>query len=132
MINRAAPSCDAADHKASPRSSLVSPAALERAARTFRALGDVPRLRLLALLSQGEACVTELSELLDDELSTVSQRLRVLRAENLVTRRRRGKHINYSLTDQHIVDLLFNALAHSSELPATSGPRSGPTRRKQS
>jgi len=131
-MKTAAPACDPSDHGASPRSLLVDANGLERAARIFRALGDVPRLKLLALLSQGEACVTELAGLVEDELSTVSQRLRVLRAENLVTRRRRGKHINYSLADQHIVDLLFNALAHSSEQPAGSVSHSVSPRRKQS
>lgn len=85
------------------------------AARLFRAVGDVPRLRLLALLAQGEACVTELAESEKESLSTISQRLRVLRGENLIARRREGKHILYSLADQHIFDLVFNALAHASE-----------------
>jgi DNA-binding transcriptional ArsR family regulator len=81
------------------------------------AIGDVPRLRLLALLAQGEACVTELAESEGESISTISQRLRVLRGENLVLRKRRGKHINYVLADQHVMDLVFNALAHASEHP---------------
>jgi len=118
MINEPIPVCRATDHIEVARSLPVSEQALDRTARTFRALGDVPRLKLLALLGQGEACVSELAEMMHDDLSTVSQRLRVLRAENLVKRRRCGKHINYSLADQHIVDMLFNALAHASEQPA--------------
>jgi ArsR family transcriptional regulator len=97
------------------RASPVNELALERAARLFRAIGDVPRLRLLAVLAQGEACVSELAAAQGENLSTVSQRLRVLRSEDIVVRRRDGKHINYSLTDQHVVDLVFNALAHASE-----------------
>ncbi len=96
----------------------VNEAALDRAARLFKAIGDVPRLRLLAMLAHGEACVSELAAAGEEQLSTVSQRLRVLRAEDIVVRRRDGKHINYSLTDQHVVDLIFNALAHASEMPA--------------
>jgi DNA-binding transcriptional ArsR family regulator len=95
----------------------VNEVALERASGIFRALGEVSRLRLLALLGQGEACVSELAAAEGEDLSTISLRLRVLRAEGLVVRRRTGKHINYSLKDQHIVDLLFNALAHASEAP---------------
>jgi prepilin-type processing-associated H-X9-DG protein len=41
-----------------------------------------------------------------DELSTIPQRLRVLRAENIVVPRRSGKHINYALADGHMTDLL--------------------------
>lgn len=109
--------CLPADHSQAPRGIPVNGVALERASGIFRALGEVSRLRLLALLGQGEACVTELAAAEGEDLSTISQRLRVLRAEGLVVRRRKGKHINYSLKDQHIVDLLFNALAHASEAP---------------
>ena len=98
----------------------MSDEALERAARLFRALGDVPRLRLLAILAQAEVCVSELAEGEGDQMSTISQRLRVLRSENLLSRRREGKHVLYTLADQHIVDLVFNALAHASELPPQS------------
>lgn len=117
------PNCDPIEHSAAPRGVPVAPAALDRAAGIFRALGEVSRLRLLAILGQGEACVSELAAVEGDDLSTISQRLRVLRSEGLVVRRRRGKHINYSLKDQHIVDLLFNALAHASEAPAEARQR---------
>lgn len=103
-------------------------ASLDRAARLFRAVGEASRLRLLALLSQGEACVTELAEAEGEGLSTISQRLRILHTENLIARRRTGKHINYALADQHIVEMIFNALAHASETMPIKGPAK---RRKQ-
>ena len=93
----------------------VSGEAIERASRIFRALGDPARLRLLEFLTRGEACVTDVAAAAGDEISTVSQRLRVLRAEGLVSRRRQGKHIVYGLADQHVVDLIFNALEHATE-----------------
>jgi ArsR family transcriptional regulator, lead/cadmium/zinc/bismuth-responsive transcriptional repressor len=114
----AQPSCSVSDHKAKQvRTPSVGAGALEQASRLFKAIGEVPRLRLLALLAQGEACVTELAEAEGESISTISQRLRVLRGENLVLRKRRGKHINYALADQHVMDLVFNALAHASEHP---------------
>jgi ArsR family transcriptional regulator, lead/cadmium/zinc/bismuth-responsive transcriptional repressor len=97
---------------------LSDPRALERAAGLFRAAGDVARLRLLELLSQREWCVSELAEALGEGVSTVSQRLRVLRAEHLVVRRREGKHVHYALVDHHVVDLIRAALAHAEELVA--------------
>lgn len=117
-MRSAGPDCNGADHGQRRRVPSVNNAALEVAARLFRALGEPSRLRLLALLAQGEACVTELAMSEGDEMSAISQRLRILRSENLVVRRRKGKHINYALADQHIVDLVFNALAHASESPA--------------
>ncbi|MBL8227940.1 MAG: winged helix-turn-helix transcriptional regulator [Bryobacterales bacterium] len=89
--------------------------AIDRAARLFRAVGDPARLRLLAYLSSGEACVSEIAQATSEQISTVSQRLRVLRSENLVARRRSGKHINYTLADRHIAELVGNALEHVAE-----------------
>jgi ArsR family transcriptional regulator len=70
---------------------------------------------LLARLSQGEGCVTELAEMEGESITVISQRLRLLRAYNIVGRRRDGKHILYYLADHHVSDLVFNGLAHASE-----------------
>jgi DNA-binding transcriptional ArsR family regulator len=111
-----APACEPADHGAPrARPTRVSSAAFERAAAIFRAAGDVPRLRLLEKLMHGEWCVTELAESLREGLSTVSQRLRLLRAEGLVKRRREGAHVYYVLADQHVAELIANTLAHADE-----------------
>jgi len=100
---------------AAARASEFSPDAFRRAASLFRALGDVERLKLLYALSEREVCVTELAEESRSRMPTVSQRLRVLRAEGLVVQRREGKHIFYALADQHVVALVHNALDHASE-----------------
>ncbi len=89
--------------------------AFETAAGLFRAVGDPERLRMLAILARGERCVTELAEAVGASLSTASQRLRVLRGEGLLQRRRDGKHIYYSLADDHVSELIGNALDHASE-----------------
>ena len=121
-VDEAVPSCTVDEHGAKAVwKPLVDDAALERASRLFRAIGEPSRLRLLSRLAQGETCVTELAAAERESLSTISQRLRVLRSDNLVVGRRRGKHINYALADQHVMDLVFNALAHATERPA-SGP----------
>lgn len=116
------PLCTADEHgKKGVRKPLVDELALEQASRLFRAIGEPSRLRLLSRLAQGEMCVTELAASERESLSTISQRLRVLRHENIIVRRRLGKHINYALADQHVMDLVLNALAHATERPA-SGP----------
>ena len=94
--------------------------ALDRAARLFRALGDAPRLRLLHLLLPGEACVSELVEVSGEKFPTVSQRLRILRTEGLVSRRRDGSHVYYGLADAHVRSLVANALAHAGELEVSN------------
>jgi ArsR family transcriptional regulator len=96
----------------------ISLAALERTAQLFRAMGDAPRLRILDLLNKGELCVSEIVSAVQEKFSTVSQRLRILRREGLIVRRRQGNHIYYALADRHVVDLIVNALAHADELNA--------------
>lgn len=97
------------------RRKVVSEESFARAASLFRTVGDVSRLKLLDRLSDGEWCVTELAEAAGVGLSTVSQQLRILRAEHIVERRRTGKHIYYSLADRHVIDLVTNALEHAAE-----------------
>ena len=109
------PTCRPDEHLGARRVMDVSEEDLVRASRIFRALGEPSRLRLLALLAKGEACVTEVSAAEGEEISTISQRLRVLRNEGLVSRRRQGKHIVYGLADRHVAELIFNALEHAAE-----------------
>lgn len=104
------PTCD--EHGSRPLPEYP-PAAWERAVRLFRALGDGPRLALLGRLVEGEACVSELAG--DEPVSTMSHRLRWLRAEGLVARRREGRHVYYRLADEHVAGLVVNALDHASE-----------------
>lgn len=89
--------------------------AFTKAAAVFHAAGDPERLRTLAELARGERCVSELAATFGVGMSTVSQRLRVLRAEHLVDRRREGKHVYYRLADGHVAELIGNALEHASE-----------------
>lgn len=112
------------EHRRRRVTSNIPAVALERAVEIFKALGDSPRLRLLAILARGELCVSEIAQIDDDGLSTVSQRLRVLRAANLVSRRREGQHILYGLADQHIAELISNAIAHAGEGRPTKPPAS--------
>jgi ArsR family transcriptional regulator len=108
--------CEPHPHPASQRSPALDPAQLEAAARFFRAAGDAARLRILAELRAGERCVSEIAASSSDELSTVSQRLKVLHGEGLIRRRRDGKHVLYSLSDEHVHALVEVALAHAEHL----------------
>ena len=111
-----AATCGPEEHaRRAKRRKVPSETAFERAAALFRTAAEVERLKLLDRLSDGEWCVTELAEAAGVGLSTVSQQLRMLRAERIVARRRAGKHIYYSLADAHVSDLIHNALEHAAE-----------------
>jgi ArsR family transcriptional regulator len=115
------PACDVGEHvRRGPKRSATSEDAFERAAALFRVVADVSRLKLLERLAEGEWCVTELAEAAGSGLSTVSQQLRLLRSERIVTRRRAGKHIFYSFADAHVRNLIRDALEHAAEHPLAS------------
>jgi DNA-binding transcriptional ArsR family regulator len=84
----------------------------------LRAGGDPARLKILDLLQSGEHQVSEIAELTAAEMSTTSQRLRILLNENLVKRRRDGRDMFYRLADAHVETLLRNVLDHAD--PAVS------------
>jgi len=81
---------------------LASVAALpSRAlAQLFKALGDETRLRMVALLSQGDLCGCHLQQALDLSQPNTSRHLGVLRAAGMVTDRRVGGWVYYALAPQ--------------------------------
>jgi DNA-binding transcriptional ArsR family regulator len=59
--------------------------------RTFAALADPTRRRILEHLAQGDRCVTDLARPYSMSLPAVSKHLRVLEYAGLIRRRRRGR-----------------------------------------
>lgn len=94
---------------------LVSEIVLDKTAQLFEAAGDLERLRLLVLLAKGELSVGEIAAQTNKKLSTVSQRLRLFRERDLITSRREGKQVFYQLADEHVAELISNALSHVAE-----------------
>lgn len=97
------------------RRELMTPSVVERLADTFRVLGDPTRVRILDALSAGELCVCDIASLAGISDSAVSHQLRLLRGMRLVRPRRAGRLVYYSLDDQHIIELLRQALTHVQE-----------------
>ena len=81
----------------------------------LKAFGDFTRIRILFALYQAEMCVCDISCLLNMTISAVSHQLRVLRNNNLVKYRRDGKEVFYSLSDDHIYDIIELILEHTKE-----------------
>jgi len=78
----------------------------------FGALADETRTKILYLLSRQELCVCDLARLLDMSLPAVSHHLRLLKVMRLVRPRRDGKHVFYSLEDEHVLSLILIAKEH--------------------
>lgn len=81
------------------RAALQDAARIERLARTFRALGDAGRSKLILALSMGELCVGDLALALGASQSATSHQLRVLRDLDLVRVRREGRSQLYALNE---------------------------------
>lgn len=75
-------------------------------AEFFKALAHPARIKILELLRSGEMSVNELQTHLEIESSTVSQQLAVLRSRNIVTARKAGTSVYYSVRDPQVFELL--------------------------
>jgi DNA-binding transcriptional ArsR family regulator len=73
-----------------------------KASDFLKALSHENRLLLLCLLAEGERSVTELENILSLRQPTVSQQLARLRFDGMVTTRRDGKTIYYSLANDDV------------------------------
>ena len=69
----------------------------DRAAQWFHALSDPTRLGIVMRLTGGERCVCELTDALDAAQSRLSFHLRVLKDAGLISDRRDGRWVHYSL-----------------------------------
>jgi ArsR family transcriptional regulator len=78
----------------------------------FKVLGDETRMKIINALAHEELCVTDLAAALEMTQSAVSHQLKMLRMAHQVKARREGKSIYYSLDDQHVIDILDEALTH--------------------
>ncbi|MDI3538043.1 MAG: ArsR family transcriptional regulator, lead/cadmium/zinc/bismuth-responsive transcriptional [Bacillota bacterium] len=93
-------------------------------AELFKILSDDTRSKLIYALGQRELCVREMAELMDLSLPAVSHHLRILRKLDLVSARRAGKQVFYSLRNREIVGLIATAVvsARALRLAASIGP----------
>ena len=78
----------------------------------FKALADPTRVRIISLLAHTELCVGDLCLVLGMSQPAVSHQLRVLRNLRIVRARKEGRHVFYTLDDEHIHDLFHQGLAH--------------------
>jgi ArsR family transcriptional regulator, arsenate/arsenite/antimonite-responsive transcriptional repressor len=96
----------------------------QRAVRLFHALSDGTRLSILQRLRMGERCVCDLTDALDAAQSRLSFHLKVLKDAGLVTDRREGRWMYYTLNTDVLAEVgeLANDLAAA---PSAAERRSG-------
>ena len=85
-------------------------------ADTMQALSTPSRVRILSRLAAGACSVGELTLDVGMEQSAVSQQLRVLRNLGLVVGERQGRQVIYALHDEHVGELLAEAVSHAEHV----------------
>jgi ArsR family transcriptional regulator len=81
----------------------------------LRTMGDANRVRILSLLMDHELCVHDIAALMEMSQSAISHQMRVLRQARLVRARKDGRHVYYTLDDDHVRELFAVGLAHVDE-----------------
>lgn len=101
------------DHAASRELDAASAKSL---AATLQALATPSRLLILDRLRRAPSSVGDLADSVGMGQPAVSQQLRILRNLGLVTGERRGRTIVYGLYDDHVAELLDQAIYHGEHL----------------
>ena len=92
--------------------------AASRASILMKALSNETRLMLLCQMGEGEVSVTELAQTLEMRPASISQQLALLRKDQLVTTRREGQTIYYSLDGdeaKNIINVLYELYCKDAE-----------------
>ena len=97
------------------REQMPNEATLYELSDFFKILGDSTRMNILFAIDGGPLCVCDIAELLGMTKSAVSHQLKVLRRSNLITYKKSGKNVFYTLADEHVRDIIENGLEHIAE-----------------
>ena len=81
----------------------------------LKVLSEPSRLKIVLALSKGEMCVYHIVEAVNSNQSAVSHQLRILKDNNIVKSKRDGQSIVYSLTDEHIMQIISLVKIHVEE-----------------
>lgn len=95
---------------------LPDPEQVGLAVEVFRMLADPTRMRILWVLLGQELSVNELSAVLAKPQSAVSQHLAKLRLARLVVPRRQGVQVFYRVANDHVGQLVADALHHAEHV----------------
>lgn len=96
---------------------------LNKITKVLKALADENRVRILNLLSEKEdLCVCEIREIIGLSQPTISSHLKTLENNGLVTFRKDGKWVNYSINPysdtetKQILESIFEVIRKDSEV----------------
>lgn len=88
---------------------------VDAAAELLKAFAHPLRLAIILEVQHGERCVHDLTDALDASQPLISQHLKILRQAGVLTGRRRGREIAYSIADHHVIHIALDAIEHANE-----------------
>lgn len=80
-----------------------------KSAQIFRVLSHPNRLKIISLLSNHEMCVEDIQRLIECRQCNVSQHLVLLKNEHLVSSRKVGRRVYYSLVPSELLHAIFES-----------------------
>lgn len=89
---------------------LPSPNQAEKLADYFQIFSDATRLKIISCLAMSDLCVNDISKLLKINQTTISHQLKFLKTQGIITCKRNGKIIIYSLKNQETNDIMLYAV----------------------
>ena len=96
-------------------SNIPSDQILDEMESVLNIASDFTRLKIMYAISEGEKSVNQIVSEVGASQSLVSHQLKVLRKANLVSTRREGTYVFYSLADDHVIALLNVVYDHVTE-----------------
>ena len=117
MTGTKAPPSEVTPSACSPAGEPLPEWAVECLSRLFSALGDPTRLKILRALADSDdgVSVGDLAERAGLSASAISHQLRLLNDRNLVSARRAGRVVFYTIADDHVRTLIATGLEHAQE-----------------
>lgn len=119
IYEKSAPSCECEElHEeviSKKREEMPDESTLYDLSDFFKVLGDSTRISILFAIDGEPMCVCDIASLLGMTKSAVSHQLKILRQSDLVTYRKSGKNVYYTLADDHVRDIIEKALEHIKE-----------------
>ncbi len=90
---------------------MVSDDSFEQTAQVFRVLSHPNRLKIISFLSKHEMCVEDIQKQIECRQCNVSQHLLLLKRGNLVSARKVGRRVYYSLVPSELLHAIFERTA---------------------
>ena len=119
IYEKSVPGCECeelhTDVIAAKRESMPDESTVYDLADFFKIFGDSTRMSILFAIDGAPMCVCDIAALLGMTKSAVSHQLKVLRQSDLITYRKSGKNVYYTLADDHVRDIIEKALEHIKE-----------------